>query len=80
MYSFVGEAKFAKDYAHALEKTLKYATKGGLAKGVGMGVTYGSLFACWALLLWYGGVLVRDGTVNGGTALTTVFAVIMGSM
>eukprot|EP00246_Nothoceros_aenigmaticus_P000167 TRINITY_DN1022_c0_g1_i1.p1 TRINITY_DN1022_c0_g1~~TRINITY_DN1022_c0_g1_i1.p1 ORF type:complete len:1043 (+),score=224.73 TRINITY_DN1022_c0_g1_i1:192-3131(+) len=51
-----------------------------MAKGLGVGVTYGLLFGAWALLLWYGGVLVRDETANGGKVLSTVFAVIIGGI
>ncbi|CAM6101084.1 unnamed protein product [Calypogeia fissa] len=80
VYSFVAEAKFVKAYSEALDKTLKYAMKSSLAKGLGMGVTHTCLFAAWALLLWYGGVLIREGKVNGGDAIGVVFAVIIGSM
>ncbi|CAM6102631.1 unnamed protein product [Calypogeia fissa] len=80
VYSFVGEAKFVKAYSEALDKTLKYAMKSSLAKGLGMGVTHSCLFAAWALLLWYGGVLIREGKVNGGDAIGVVFAVIIGGM
>ncbi|CAM6101081.1 unnamed protein product [Calypogeia fissa] len=80
VYSFVSESKFIKAYSTALEKTFKYGAQAGLAKGLGMGVTYGVLFCCWALLLWYGGILVRKGTVNGGTALAAIFSVIIGGL
>ncbi|KAG6551372.1 hypothetical protein Mapa_007018 [Marchantia paleacea] len=80
VYSFVGEQKSVQHYSLSLESTLKLGYKSGSAKGIGMGGTYGTLFGCWALLLWYGGTLVRDGTVNGGQALSSIFAVIIGGL
>lgn len=80
VYSFVGEKKATDSYAAALQRSLKLGYQGGLAKGLGMGITYAVLNCCWALLLWYGGVLVRNGEANGGKALSTIFSVIIGGM
>ncbi|CAM6101080.1 unnamed protein product [Calypogeia fissa] len=80
VFSFVSENKFIKAYSTALDKTFKYGAQAGLAKGMGLGATYGVLMCCWALLLWYGGVLVRNGTTNGGKALSAIFAVIVGGL
>lgn len=80
VYAFVGESKTLESYSSALQSTLQLGYKGGMAKGLGVGVTYGLLFGAWALLLWYGGVLVRDESANGGKILTTIFAVIIGGM
>ncbi|KAL3683714.1 hypothetical protein R1sor_001736 [Riccia sorocarpa] len=80
VYSFVGEDRSLKRYAKALEITLSLGYKAGLAKGLGMGSTYAVLFSCWALLLWYGGVLVRKNIVSGGQALSAIFSVIIGGL
>jgi hypothetical protein len=80
VHSFVGEQKAVQAYSNSLQRTLKLGYQGGCAKGLGMGITYSVLFCCWALLLWYGGVLVRNGEANGGKALSTIFAVIVGGM
>lgn len=80
VYSFVGEEKAVTTFSNALQRTLRLGYKSALAKGLGLGVTYFVLFCCYALLLWYGGVLVRNGEVNGGKALSTIFAVIVGGM
>ncbi|KAL2635589.1 hypothetical protein R1flu_007068 [Riccia fluitans] len=80
VYSFVGEERSVKRYAKALEITLSLGYKAGMAKGLGMGSTYGVLFSCWALLLWYGGVLVRKNIVSGGQALSAIFSVIIGGL
>jgi ATP-binding cassette subfamily B (MDR/TAP) protein 1 len=80
VYSFVGETTAVHQFSRALQSTLKLGYQGGFAKGVGMGITYSVLFCCWALLLWYGGKLVREGEANGGKALSTIFAVVVGGM
>ncbi|KAK7382939.1 hypothetical protein VNO78_28603 [Psophocarpus tetragonolobus] len=76
VYSFVGEEKSVGSYSKSLENALKLGKKGGFAKGVGVGFTYGLLFCAWALLLWYAGILVRHHRTNGGKAFTTIINVI----
>ncbi|PKU84013.1 ABC transporter B family member 13 [Dendrobium catenatum] len=51
VYSYVGEDKAIAAYSRSLENALKLGRKSGLAKGVGVGCTYGILFCAWALLL-----------------------------
>ncbi|CAM6101410.1 unnamed protein product [Calypogeia fissa] len=79
VYSFVGEAKCLESYSTALQKNTKLETKGGLAKGVGMGATFTTLNICYGLLLIYGGVLIRKGETNGAQALAAIFSVMVGS-
>ncbi|CAA6655538.1 unnamed protein product [Spirodela intermedia] len=67
--SFVGEARTISTYSAA-----------GLAKGIGLGATYFTVFCCYALLLWYGGHLVRHQYTNGGLAIATVFSVMIGGL
>lgn len=76
VYSFVGEDKAVEAYSRSLKKALKLGKKGGIAKGVGVGLTYGLLFCAWSLLLWYASILVRHGHTNGGKAFTTIINVI----
>ncbi|KAK6115191.1 hypothetical protein DH2020_007460 [Rehmannia glutinosa] len=76
VYSFVGEDKAIETYSNSLKNALKLAKKTGIAKGVGIGFTYGLLFCAWALLLWYASILVRHGDTNGGKAFTTIINVI----
>ncbi|KAK4429403.1 ABC transporter B family member 13 [Sesamum alatum] len=76
VYSFVGEEKAIETYSKSLENALKLARKAGIAKGIGIGFTYGLLFCAWALLLWYASVLVRHGHANGGKAFTTIINVV----
>ncbi|CAK9872650.1 unnamed protein product [Sphagnum jensenii] len=77
VYSFVGESKVVSNYKRALETTLKLGKKGGLAKGFGVGSTYGLLFGAWALLLWYASTLVLSKVTNGGQAFTTILNVVI---
>ncbi|CAH2034109.1 unnamed protein product [Thlaspi arvense] len=76
VYAFVGEDKAVKSYSNSLKKALKLGKRGGLAKGLGVGLTYSLLFCAWALLLWYASLLVRHGKVNGAKAFTTILNVI----
>ncbi|KAK7376713.1 hypothetical protein VNO80_02127 [Phaseolus coccineus] len=76
VYSFVGEEKAIGSYSKSLDNALNLGKKGGLAKGVGVGFTYGLLFCAWALLLWYASILVRHHKANGGKAFTTIINVI----
>ncbi|KAI3464812.1 hypothetical protein Pfo_021475 [Paulownia fortunei] len=76
VYSFVGEEKAIETYSKSLKNALKLAKKTGIAKGIGIGFTYGLLFCAWALLLWYASILVRHGDTNGGKAFTTIINVI----
>ncbi|KAL5780726.1 hypothetical protein ACOSQ2_011463 [Xanthoceras sorbifolium] len=76
VYSFVGEDKAVEAYSQSLNNALKLGKKSGIAKGVGVGMTYGLLFCAWSLLLWYASVLVRHGHTNGGKAFTTIINVI----
>lgn len=76
VYSFVGEEKAIEAYSNSLKKALKLAKRTGVAKGIGIGFTYGLLFCAWALLLWYASILVRHGSTDGGKAFTTIINVI----
>ncbi|CAN6582465.1 unnamed protein product [Malus baccata var. baccata] len=76
VYSFGGEDRAIEAYSTSLNKALKLGKKSGVAKGVGVGFTYGLLFCAWALLLWYAGILVRHHDTNGGKAFTTILNVI----
>ncbi|CDP07374.1 unnamed protein product [Coffea canephora] len=76
VYSFVGEEKAAKAYSISLNKALRLGKKIGIAKGVGVGFTYGLLLCAWALLLWYASILVRHRDTNGGKAFTTILNVL----
>ncbi|KAK9107689.1 hypothetical protein Syun_023700 [Stephania yunnanensis] len=80
VYSYVGESKSLISYANAIQETLKLGYKAGLAKGLGIGFTYGIACMSWALVFWYAGVFIRNGQTDGGSAFTAIFSAIVGGM
>ncbi|GAB2272304.1 Multidrug resistance protein 1 [Dionaea muscipula] len=80
VYAFVGETRALEAYSCALKAVQRLGYKSGFAKGFGLGATYFTVFCCYALLLWYGGYLVRHQYTNGGLAITTMFSVMIGGL
>lgn len=80
VFSFVGEEKALRAYSASLSVAQKIGYKTGLVKGVGLGSTFCVIFCCYALLLWYGGWLVRHHDTNGGLAISTMFSVMIGGL
>ncbi|CAI7761863.1 unnamed protein product [Closterium sp. NIES-54] len=78
--SYVAEDRTVEAYGRALRDTFKLGVKGGLAKGVGLGAIYALMFASFALMFWFSGILISQGIGNGGSILTTMFAIALGSM
>ncbi|KAL1545821.1 Multidrug resistance protein 1 [Salvia divinorum] len=78
--AYVGESRALQSYSSALRVAQRLGYKIGLAKGLGLGATYFTVFCCYALLLWYGGYLVRHHYTNGGLAIATMFAVMIGGL
>jgi hypothetical protein len=64
VYSFVGESKTLNSYYEAIQNTLKLGYKAGMAKGLGIGCTYGIACMSWALVFWYAGVFIRRIKLN----------------
>ncbi|XP_021297791.1 ABC transporter B family member 19 [Herrania umbratica] len=80
VYSYVGESKALNSYSDAIQNTLKLGYKAGMAKGLGLGCTYGIACMSWALVFWYAGVFIRNGQTDGGKAFTAIFSAIVGGM
>ncbi|XP_071706745.1 ABC transporter B family member 19-like [Rutidosis leptorrhynchoides] len=80
VYSYVGETKALNSYSDAIQHTLKLGYKAGMAKGLGLGCTYGIACMSWALVFWYAGVFIRNGQTDGGKAFTAIFSAIVGGM
>ncbi|KAL6998192.1 Multidrug resistance protein 1 [Sarracenia purpurea var. burkii] len=78
--AFVGESRALQAYSSALKVVQRLGYKSGFVKGMGLGATYFTVFCCYALLLWYGGYLVRHHYTNGGLAIATMFAVMLGGI
>ncbi|CAN0924368.1 ABC transporter B family member 19 [Linum grandiflorum] len=80
VYSYVGETKALNAFSDAIQNTLKLGYKAGMAKGLGLGCTYGIACMSWALVFWYAGVFIRNGQTDGGKAFTAIFSAIVGGM
>ncbi|KAL5722705.1 ABC-type xenobiotic transporter [Ranunculus cassubicifolius] len=80
VYSYVGETKALNSYSDAIQNTLNLGYKAGMAKGLGIGCTYGIACMSWALVFWYAGVFIRNGQTDGGKAFTAIFSAIVGGM
>ncbi|KAL3636599.1 ABC transporter B member 19 [Castilleja foliolosa] len=80
VYSYVGENKALSAYSDLIQNTLKLGYKAGMAKGLGLGCTYGIACMSWALVFWYAGVFIRNGQTDGGKAFTAIFSAIVGGM
>ncbi|KAL6518919.1 ABC transporter B member 19 [Orobanche hederae] len=80
VHSYVGESKALSAYSDLIENTLKLGYKAGMAKGLGLGCTYGIACMSWALVFWYAGVFIRNGQTDGGKAFTAIFSAIVGGM
>ncbi|KAL3844648.1 hypothetical protein ACJIZ3_002051 [Penstemon smallii] len=80
VYSYVGETKALNAYSDLIQNTLKLGYKAGMAKGLGLGCTYGIACMSWALVFWYAGVFIRNGQTDGGKAFTAIFSAIVGGM
>lgn len=80
VYSYVGESKALNSYSDAIQNTLQLGYKAGMAKGLGLGCTYGIACMSWALVFWYAGVFIRNGQTDGGKAFTAIFSAIVGGM
>ncbi|WVZ91622.1 hypothetical protein U9M48_037768 [Paspalum notatum var. saurae] len=78
--AFVGEERAMRAYSAALAAAQRIGYRSGLAKGLGLGGTYFTVFCCYGLLLWYGGQLVRAHRTNGGLAIATMFSVMIGGL
>ncbi|OEL30972.1 ABC transporter B family member 1 [Dichanthelium oligosanthes] len=78
--AFVGEERAMRAYSAALAVAQKMGYRSGVAKGLGLGGTYFTVFCCYGLLLWYGGHLVRRHHTNGGLAIATMFSVMIGGL
>lgn len=70
--TFVGESRAIEKYSKSLEKAINIGKKSGVAKGLGVGFTYGLIFCAVALFIWYASVLVMNRETNGGNAFITI--------
>lgn len=79
VHSYVGEEKMVKRFSTALGPTLTLGIKQGQLKGIVFG-SVGIIYAIWALLSWYGSVLVIDKGFKGGDILSAGVCVVYGGL
>ncbi|KAJ0603705.1 putative ABC-type xenobiotic transporter [Helianthus annuus] len=77
VHSYVSEDKMVKRFSTALGPTLTLGVKQGQLKGMVFG-SVGVIYAIWALLTWYGSVLVIDKGIKGGDILSAGVCVVYG--
>ena len=80
MLSFMGEEKALRAYPTSLSVAQKIGYKTGRVKRFGLGSTFCVIFCYYAILLWYGGWLVRHHDTDGGLAISTMFSVMIGGL
>ncbi|KAI8149541.1 P-loop containing nucleoside triphosphate hydrolase protein [Fennellomyces sp. T-0311] len=80
VYAFSLQDRFARRYEEKLVKAREVGMKRGIYLGIGFGIFLFVLFATYGLSFWYGGRLVREGTMTGAQVLVVFFAMIIGAM
>ena len=63
----------------ALDLTVQAGLKMGLAKGLATGAN-GVTFILWAVMAWYGSLLIINRGLGGGTVLVCGLAAMMGGL
>ncbi|PWZ54801.1 ABC transporter B family member 19 [Zea mays] len=75
-----GETKALKSYSEAIQNTLQLGYKAEMAKGLGIGCTYGIARMSWALVFWCVDVFIGNGLTDGEKAFTVIFTAIVGGL
>lgn len=79
VHSYVGEERMVKRFSNALIPTLTLGIKQGLLKGMVFG-SFGIIFSIFALMSWYGGVLVIKNKIKGGDILSAGVCIVYGGL
>ncbi|KAH9321486.1 hypothetical protein KI387_016125 [Taxus chinensis] len=79
VFSFVGEERTLSRFTKALNGSVKLGIKQGLVKGIAVGST-GVMFLMWALVSWYGSILVINHGASGGNIFGAGITIIMGGL
>ncbi|CAB4029963.1 multidrug resistance 1-like isoform X1 [Paramuricea clavata] len=78
--AFGGEAEQTKKYDVHLVNAAKFGVSKGFGVGIGMGIFQMVILGNYALSLWYGIKLLREGDAEPGDVSSTFFMVLLGSM
>lgn len=76
--AFNGEERARRAYAAAIADCMRLGVQQKVVSGFGLGLTTLIMNSVFALCMWYGALLIREGAMDGGTVMTTFFAVMMG--
>ncbi|KAG5193165.1 P-loop containing nucleoside triphosphate hydrolase protein [Tribonema minus] len=74
------QGQLSDRYNEAVEGSVKERRRGALANGVAFGYSQGVLLWAFALLFWFGSILVSNGTVTFLNFYMAMFAVVLGGM
>ncbi|KAG5184898.1 ATP-binding cassette, sub-family B, member 1A [Tribonema minus] len=77
--AFNMQADMSARYHDAVKGTIKDRKRRGLISGAAFGYSQGMMFWVFALLFWYGSILVDRGTVTFLAFFMSMFAVILGA-
>ncbi|KAI3785821.1 hypothetical protein L1987_44947 [Smallanthus sonchifolius] len=77
VHSYVGEKKMVNRFSNALIPTLTLGIKQGFLKGMVFG-SIGIIFSIFALMCWYGSILVIDKRIKGGDIISAGVCIVYG--
>ncbi|XP_071741605.1 ABC transporter B family member 11-like isoform X2 [Rutidosis leptorrhynchoides] len=77
--SFTGEKQAIVKYDKSLKKAYQASVQEGLVVGVCSGIFVFFVFGCYALSIWFGGIMIVDKGYTGGQVINIVLAVLIGS-
>ncbi|XP_024969810.1 putative multidrug resistance protein [Cynara cardunculus var. scolymus] len=77
VHSYAGEERMVNRFSTALGPTLTLGIKQGLLKGMAFG-SIGIIFAIFALMSWYGSILVIEKGIKGGDILSAGVCIVYG--
>jgi ATP-binding cassette subfamily B (MDR/TAP) protein 1 len=76
---FGGEEREVQRFQGHLTAAGAAGIKKEFVTSIGIGASYGIIFASYALAFWFGSYLIRNGEADVGTILSVFFSVIIGS-
>ncbi|EXB47719.1 ABC transporter B family member 15 [Morus notabilis] len=79
VYAFVGESKTITEFSSALQGSVKFGLKQGLAKGLAIG-SNGVVFAIWSFMAYYGSRMVMYHGAKGGTVFAVGASIAVGGL
>jgi ATP-binding cassette subfamily B (MDR/TAP) protein 1 len=78
--ALVGEHYSAQLFSTSVDIVAKKESKGAWRKGLAFGFGYSSIFTVYIVAFWYGGVLIDNGSTDGGKMFQSLFCIMFGVM